>query len=65
MKKILILTAKFGDGHNTASYQLRAAASLAGTFTLVGSPVTGDGSVQTLSETSAEPVRFYQIQVNP
>jgi hypothetical protein len=45
-------------------YQLRAAPTLPGTFTSVGSPITGDGSVQTLSDTSTDPIRFYNVQTS-
>jgi hypothetical protein len=43
-------------------YQLRYATTLPGTFTAVGSPMTGDGTVQTLSDTSSDAIRFYDVQ---
>ena len=43
-------------------YHLRYATALPGTFTAVGSPVTGDGNVQTLTDTSSDASRFYDVQ---
>jgi hypothetical protein len=45
-------------------YQLSSAPSLPAKFTTVGNAVTGDGTVQTLSDASSDPVRFYQIQTS-
>ena len=42
-------------------YQLQTASSLPGSFGPVGSPVTGDGTPKTFSDTSSDPVRFYRI----
>ena len=45
-------------------YQLRYATSLPGTFNPAGTAITGDGNVQTFSDSSSDPVRFYDIQAN-
>lgn len=45
-------------------YQLGAATNISGPFALVGDALTGNGSTQSLSETSSEPVRFYRIQAS-
>lgn len=45
-------------------YQLRYATTLTETFSAVGSPITGDGTVQTLSDTTSDPIRFYDVQTS-
>ena len=45
-------------------YELRYATSATGSFTSIGNVLTGDGGVQTLSDTSSDPVRFYKVQAS-
>jgi hypothetical protein len=45
-------------------YQLTSAATVLGPFSSVGNPITGDGNAATLTDTSSDAVRFYQIQTS-